>query len=92
MVKNKIENLELVSSEFILALDFYELTMAAAYFSSKQIKKRAIFELFVRKLPRNRSYMVVTGLEQALAYLASLRFDKQDISYLKSNKAIRHLE
>ena len=91
MVKNQIENLELISSEFALSLDFYELTMAAAYFNSKQIKKRAIFELFVRKLPRNRSYMVAAGLEQALVYLNNLKFDKKEISFLKSNKSFRHV-
>ena len=92
MIKNQNKNLELTSSEFALSLDFYELTMAAAYFSSKQTKKRAIFELFVRKLPRNRSYMVAAGLEQALVYLENLRFGKKEISFLKSNKSFSHIK
>lgn len=91
MVKNQIKTLEIDSSEFALSTDFYELSMAAAYFKSKQSKKRAVFELFVRKLPRNRSYMVAAGLEQALAYLNSLRFDQNSISFLKSHESLNRL-
>ncbi len=92
MVKNQIKTLELDSSDFALSTDFYELTMAAAYFKSKQSKKRAVFELFVRKLPRNRSYMVAAGLEQALVYLNNLRFDEKEISFLKSHKSFNRIE
>jgi nicotinate phosphoribosyltransferase len=91
MIKTQIKDLELVSSDFSLATDFYELTMAAAYFKSNQKDKRAIFELFVRKLPRNRSYMTVAGLEQSLVYLETLRFGKQEISFLKSHKSFSKL-
>jgi len=58
-----------------LATDFYELAMAAAYYySSYQTeyssnKTKGIFEMFVRKLPRNRSYLVAAGLEQVLYFL-----------------------
>ncbi len=92
MVKNQIKTLELDSSEFALSTDFYELTMAAAYFKSNQRKKRAVFELFVRKLPKNRSYMVAAGLEQALAYLNNLRFSEKEISFLKSHKSFSRIE
>ena len=91
MVKSQIKTLELNSSEFALSTDFYELTMAAVYFKSHQMKKRAIFELFVRKLPRNRSYMVAAGLEQTLAYLNNLRFSGKEISFLKSHKSFSRM-
>lgn len=70
-----------------LATDLYELTMAAAYFRSGQTEGRdrtAVFEGFVRKLPRNRSYMVAAGLEQALHYICNLRFTGDQIAYLQS--------
>ncbi len=91
VIKYLSDNMQISSSEFGLATDFYELTMAAAYFKSKQIKKRAIFEFFVRKLPRNRSYMVAAGLEQAIAYLKELKFTRKEISFLKSNKLFKPL-
>ena len=62
--------------------DLYELTMAAGYFAHN-MHQRATFELSVRKLPKNRSYLVAAGLEQALYYLESLRFSRATIRYLK---------
>ena len=67
-----------------LATDLYELTMAAAYFDH-HIHTRAIFELFVRRLPPHRAYLIAAGLEQALDYLASLRFTKEEIDYLREH-------
>ncbi len=66
-----------------LATDLYQLTMAAGYFANDR-NERASFELFVRRLPRDRSYLVVAGLEQATQYLAGLRFSAEDIEYLRS--------
>ena len=66
--------------------DFYELTMAAGYYAH-DIRRRATFELYVRKLPRNRSFLVAAGLEQALSYLESLRFSTETIRLLKGHPA-----
>lgn len=86
-------------SDAALATDLYELTMAAAYFRSGQSTTttataggerdggRAVFEGFVRKLPRNRSYMVAAGLEQVLDYICNLEFTDNQIAYLRSLKA-----
>ena len=45
------------SDDFALSTDLYELTMAAAYFD-QHVDQRAVFELFVRDMPRNRGYLV----------------------------------
>ncbi|HJU13712.1 MAG TPA: nicotinate phosphoribosyltransferase [Candidatus Nitrosotalea sp.] len=81
------KNLLISPLEFGLATDYYELTMAAAYFNSKQTDRRGIFELFVRKLPRNRSYMVAAGLEQALSYLNDIKFGDDMISFLEADRS-----
>ncbi len=68
------------------------MRMAAAYYysSSNQTdydnnnKIKVIFEMFVRKLPRNRSYLVAAGLEQVLYFLMNLRFNEEQLSYLES--------
>ena len=44
----------------------------------------ATFELFVRTLPKNRSYLIVAGLEQVLHYLTHVRFSSESIHYLRS--------
>ena len=51
-----------------LATDLYQLTMAAAYHANGR-RERASFELFTRKLPEGRSYLIVAGLEQLGAVL-----------------------
>lgn len=66
-----------------LATDLYQLTMAAAYHAHDRCE-RASFELFVRRLPPQRSYLVAAGLEQALEYLQELSFTAAEIEYLQS--------
>ncbi len=73
-----------------LLTDFYELTMAAGYVQNG-FDSRASFELFVRKLPEHRNYLVAAGLEQALDFLKNLRFSETEISYLRELPLFRHL-
>ena len=62
--------------------DFYELTMCSSYFDNEKFEP-ATFDLFVRRLPENRGYLLVAGLEQILQYLGSLRFTEPHLAYLK---------
>jgi nicotinate phosphoribosyltransferase len=67
-----------------LSTDLYQLTMAAAYLEAGQADKKAIFEMFIRNFPRNRSYLVAAGLEQVIRFLLNMKFNDKHISYLKS--------
>jgi len=67
-----------------LLTDLYELTMAAGYWQAGKSAERATFELSIRRLPANRSYLLATGLEEALAYLLDLAFNPPEIDYLRS--------
>jgi nicotinate phosphoribosyltransferase len=67
-----------------LSTDLYQLTMAAAYLEAGQADKKAIFEMFIRNFPRNRSYLVAAGLEQVIRFLLNMKFNDNHISYLKS--------
>jgi nicotinate phosphoribosyltransferase len=73
-----------------LATDLYQLTMAAAYHAHGR-NDRASFELFVRKLPPERGYFVVAGLQQALEYLHTLSFNADEIAYLRSLPVFAHV-
>src|SRR5215467_176901 len=71
--------------------------MAAAYYyysslNEKNIKKKGVFEMFIRRLPANRSYIVAAGLEQVLYFLMTMKFNDKQISYLKSLEAFRHVD
>ncbi len=67
-----------------LLTDLYELTMAAGYFEAGKLAERATFELSIRRLPANRSYILVAGIEQAVDYLLGLSFNAEQIDYLRS--------
>lgn len=67
-----------------LLTDLYQLTMAAGYWQAGKCSETATFELFVRRLPANRNFLVAAGLEQAVDYLLHLRFTAEEIEYLRS--------
>jgi len=62
--------------------DLYELTMCASYFDNKRFEP-ATFDLFIRRLPQNRSYFLFAGLEQVLLFLEKIRFTKDHTDFLK---------
>ncbi len=71
-----------------MLVDLYELTMAAGYFEHC-MNFHATFELFVRSLPAERSYLVAVGVDDALDYLENLKFSEDDIKYLRTLPAFR---
>jgi nicotinate phosphoribosyltransferase len=66
-----------------LVVDLYELTMMQAYHLDG-IEGRATFDLFVRRLPANRDFLVVAGLSTVLEHLERIRFTASDLEYLDS--------
>ena len=80
-----MSELEQFYNNACLSTDFYELTMAAAYFSANQSDKLGTFEMFVRTLPKNRNYLVAAGLKQVIEFLLNLKFKPEHIIFLKSN-------
>jgi nicotinate phosphoribosyltransferase len=86
-----LESLSISDFDTALLTDFYEVVMAAAYFESGQLHRIGIFEMFTRKLPRNRKYLIAAGLEQVIQYLLNFRFRPDHISFLKSQKMLAHI-
>lgn len=84
------ESLFLSESSLGIVTDLYQLTMAAGYFDNK-IRDIATFELSVRQLPENRSYLVVAGIEQSLHYLAQMKFSDDTIKFLKDLPIFSHV-
>jgi len=74
-----------MKENFELFLDLYELTMAQAYFKYKR-NTLACFDLFVRDLPLNRNYLLVSGLSDIIDFVSNLKFSKIALDYLKTKK------
>lgn len=66
-----------------LLTDFYELTMMYGYYKTGMKDKEAVFDLFFRGR-EELSYAVAAGLEQAIDYIKNIRFNEEDIEYLRS--------
>ena len=67
-----------------LVTDFYELTMSNGYFENNMQDTIAYFDVFFRQVPDNGGYVICSGLEQIIDYIKNLKFDSNDISYLRS--------
>ncbi len=65
-----------------LLTDLYELTMLQAYFAQR-MNGVAVFELFVRKLPAGRSFLMAAGLAQVVEYLEDLHFTEDELAWLQ---------
>lgn len=64
--------------------DFYELTMANGYFRDGMGDKIAYFDMFFRQVPDGAGFAIMAGVEQLIEYLENLKFEKEDIEFLRS--------
>jgi nicotinate phosphoribosyltransferase len=67
-----------------LLTDLYQLTMMQAYYEAGMTAP-AVFELYVRKLPPGRNFLVAAGLEQAVEFLEELRFGEEELEWIRSS-------
>ena len=77
-----------------LLADLYQFTMLQSYLELG-MEETAVFELFVRKLPPGRNFLVAAGLEQVLEFLENLRFSVEELNWLSAqfpSHVIRYLE
>lgn len=63
-----------------LVFDLYELTMAEVYYKYKR-RTQATFDLLIRSA--NRPFYVACGIDDALRFVETLRFTKENIDYLR---------
>ncbi|HUI99645.1 MAG TPA: nicotinate phosphoribosyltransferase [Usitatibacter sp.] len=68
----------------VLLTDLYELTMLQAYFA-RRMNGTAVFELFVRRLPEQRNFLVAAGLDAVMDYLLGLRFTPDELDWLRAS-------
>ena len=86
------------NDNMILSTDFYQLSMCAAYYQynlENNIKGEddiSVFELFVRKLPKNRNFLIFAGLEQLIHYLQNARFSPRIIDYIRSKDMFKKID
>jgi len=68
---------------FALHTDLYQINMVETYWEDNIHNRKAVFEVFFRKLPFNNGFGIFAGLEKVIQYLQDFRFSESDIQYLK---------
>jgi nicotinate phosphoribosyltransferase len=71
-----------------LMTDHYELTMLQAALRSGTAHRRAVFELFGRRLPEGRRFGVVAGTSRALDAIERFRFDDEILATLREGHVV----
>ncbi|OCS82486.1 nicotinate phosphoribosyltransferase [Caryophanon tenue] len=66
-----------------LHTDLYQINMAESYWADGIHDRKAVFELYFRKLPFGNGYAIFAGLERMLDYLRDFQFSESDIAYLR---------
>ncbi|HET7328503.1 MAG TPA: nicotinate phosphoribosyltransferase [Nocardioidaceae bacterium] len=71
-----------------LLTDHYELTMLQAALAGGTADRRAVFELFGRRLPEGRRYGVVAGTARVLDALEQFCFDDATLGHLADHQIV----
>lgn len=72
------------SMNLTMLMDFYEITMANGYFVHGYKDQVVCFDMFFRKVPDDGGFAIMVGVEQLIQYIKNLKFEPEDIAYLRS--------
>jgi nicotinate phosphoribosyltransferase len=67
----------------LLLTDLYQLSMMEVY-ARHDMRQTAVFELFVRKLPARRGFLMMAGLAQLVQFLEQMRYSVEELKWLRS--------
>ncbi|MFC4871598.1 nicotinate phosphoribosyltransferase [Negadavirga shengliensis] len=73
---------DLYQGSLTLLTDFYQFTMAYAYWKSGKAEQEAVFNLFFRKNPFQSGFTVAAGLDYVIDYCRNFQFSDKDLAYL----------
>jgi len=66
-----------------LHTDLYQINMAESYWEDSIHQRKAVFEVYFRKLPFGNGFGIFAGLERIIQYLEQFSFSQTDITYLR---------
>ncbi len=66
--------------------DFYEFTMSNGFLERFPKDITAYYDVFFRKVPDNGGFVIAAGLGPVIDFIRSLRFEEDDIEYLRQQK------
>lgn len=75
--------IEYADDSLALHTDLYQINMAETYWEDNIHNKKAVFEVYFRKIPFGNGFAVFAGLEKVIEFIKQFRFTDSDISYLR---------
>ncbi|WP_066154395.1 nicotinate phosphoribosyltransferase [Halalkalibacter krulwichiae] len=77
--------MEFKDDSLALHTDAYQINMTETYWHDHMHNRKAVFELYFRKLPFGNGYGMFAGLERIIEYVKGFRFSDSDIEYLRDS-------
>ncbi|GIO26557.1 nicotinate phosphoribosyltransferase [Ornithinibacillus bavariensis] len=74
--------MENTDDSLTLHTDLYQINMAETYWADNIHERKAVFDLYFRKLPFGNGYAVFAGLERVIEFVKNFKFSDSDIRYL----------
>ena len=72
----------MLMQDVTMMTDFYEFTMAYAYFKEKKHEEIAYFDMFIRRIPDEGGYLIFNGLNRLIDAMQSFQFTEAQLAYL----------
>jgi len=69
---------------YLIHTDLYQINMVETYWRDGKHDRKAVFELFFRKLPFGNGYAIFAGLERMVDIIKEFKFSEDDIEYLRT--------
>ncbi|USK61520.1 nicotinate phosphoribosyltransferase [Peribacillus asahii] len=69
---------------YTLHTDLYQINMVQSYWEDNIHNRKAVFEVYFRKLPFKSGYAIFAGLEKIVHFLEHFSFTESDIDYLRT--------
>ena len=71
-------------NDTILMTDFYEYTMAYAYFKKGKHEEIGYFDMFARTIPDKGGFMIMNGLHDLIDFIQNFKYTQQQLDYLRN--------
>jgi nicotinate phosphoribosyltransferase len=75
-------SMQYTDDSLTLHTDLYQINMAETYWADNIHERKAVFDLYFRKLPFGNGYAVFAGLERVIEFINKFKFSDSDIRYL----------
>ncbi|MDQ0156680.1 nicotinate phosphoribosyltransferase [Robertmurraya andreesenii] len=72
-----------------LHTDLYQINMAETYWEDGVHNRKAVFEVYFRKLPFGNGFAIFAGLERVIEYIKDFRFTETDLDYLRNEAGFK---